>query len=259
MRQCAVRILLPPSETKSEGTARSPLRLEHLFAPELTPFRRAIAEQLVKFCARPTARVRSAIGTTINQDDELARNAALFSAPTAPAHDVYTGVLFDALDLPSLPAAARKRAREHVLVQSALFGVVAFGDAIPAYRLSADSSLPRIGKVGSHWKPRIARTMDRFADDALIIDMRSGAYASFWKTPPDHVVVRVMQERGGKKVAVSHFNKATKGLLARSLLATAQQPKDGAQVATLLAEAGFDVDLVAQRNAADLLIVTIDQ
>lgn len=253
-----MRILLPPSETKSEGSLRRTLAFPDLLAPELTPARRAIAEHLVTFCARPTARVRNAIGTTARQDEELARNAQLLSAPTAPAHEIYSGVLFDALDVQSLTAAASKRAQERVLVQSALFGVLRFGDAIPAYRLSADSTLPRIGKPSTYWKSRVGSVLDAIADAELIVDMRSGAYSTFWKPSRDHVVVNVMQERNGKKVAVSHFNKATKGLLTRELLQTAKHWTSPEQVTSTLATAGFDVDLMQQRNGAQHLIVTID-
>ena len=52
--------------------------------------------------------------------DEVDANAALFTSPTAPALDRYTGVLFDALDAGSLSPAARAR----LAVGSALFGVV---------------------------------------------------------------------------------------------------------------------------------------
>ena len=253
-----MRILLPPSETKSEGSLRTTLQFSDLLAPELTAARRAIAEQLVTFCARPTARVRTAIGTSPRQDDELARNARLFEAATAPAHDIYSGVLFDALDLPSLPAAARKRAHERVLVQSALFGVVRFADPIPAYRLSADSTLPKIGKPVTYWKQHLATVLNPIADEELIVDLRSGAYATFWKPSKDHVVVHVMQESNGKKVAVSHFNKATKGLLARELLKGAKQLSNPDAIATTLSAAGFDVELILQRNEAQRLIVTID-
>ena len=59
-----------------------------------------------------------------------------------PAIALYTGVLYDAFDAASLSAAEAERAHEVVAVHSALFGLVAAGDPIPAYRLSFDSRLP---------------------------------------------------------------------------------------------------------------------
>ena len=83
-------------------------------------------------------RALKALGLSAGQAGELERNAALESAPAAPAAEVYTGVLYERLRLPELPAAARRR----VLIASALWGVVAPDDRIPAYRLSISARLP---------------------------------------------------------------------------------------------------------------------
>lgn len=60
--------------------------------------------------------------------------------------------------------AARSRVAElaltdRVLVQSMLLGIVGFGDVIPADRCSADSALPRIGRLGTFRRPRLEREM----------------------------------------------------------------------------------------------------
>ena len=51
---------------------------------------------------------RAALGLSEGQTDELERNRALRSAPTRPAIEQYTGVLYDALDAGTLDAAARR-------------------------------------------------------------------------------------------------------------------------------------------------------
>ncbi|MFP5407571.1 MAG: peroxide stress protein YaaA, partial [Gammaproteobacteria bacterium] len=55
---------------------------------------------------------------------------------TARADRVYSGVLYEALDLTSLDAAARRRATSWLAVTSGLFGLLRPADRIPAYRLS---------------------------------------------------------------------------------------------------------------------------
>ena len=68
----------------------------------------------------------------------------------APAADVYSGVLYDALGLPDLrerDPEAYRRAHESVLVFSALWGVLRPGDRIPHYRCSAGVKLPGVGSV----------------------------------------------------------------------------------------------------------------
>ena len=50
------------------------------------------------------------------------------SAPTMPAIDRYTGVLYDALDVGSLRGATATRARARLAVGSALFGLLRADD-----------------------------------------------------------------------------------------------------------------------------------
>lgn len=247
-----MRFLLPPSETKRDGSRDVSLRVESMVAPQLTAPRTRVIDALSKYCAKPSTRVRAAIGTSASQDAELARNVVLRSAPTAPAFEVYDGVLFDAIELGTASAAVHARIVERVLVQSALFGVVGFGDHIPAYRCSADSALPRIGRVGSFWRTRLDAAMNELSDNHLILDLRSGPYASMWKPAgamaERTATVRVMQMRGGRKLAVSHFNKATKGQIVRALCSTSAELRTADDAANRLAKAGFDVDVLRLRS-----------
>ena len=101
-------ILLPPSEAKSTGGSGAPLDLSSLSWPELADVRRTIADDLVALSAdRDAAMAALKLGPKLA--NEVDANAALFTSPTAPALDRYTGVLFDALDAGSLSPAARAR------------------------------------------------------------------------------------------------------------------------------------------------------
>src|SRR6478735_3466811 len=104
-----VLVLLPPSETKAPGGDGAPLELASLTAPELTGVRTEIAEALVKLAADVPA-ARTALGLSAKQDAEIARNADLWTSPTRPAIDRYTGVLYDALGVGSMTRAQRARA-----------------------------------------------------------------------------------------------------------------------------------------------------
>lgn len=124
-------ILLPPSETKASGGDGGPLDFAGLSWPSLNPVREAIAADLVALSAdRGAAMAALKLGPKLAA--EVDANLALATAPTMPALDRYTGVLYDALGAPSLPASARGR----LAVGSALFGVVGGLDMIPRYRLS---------------------------------------------------------------------------------------------------------------------------
>ena len=151
-------VLLPPSETKHPGGDGGPLDLSALSAPELTPVRTELVETLVKL-ADDLPAARTALGLSPKQDDEIERNAALWTSPTLPALQRYTGVLYDALSVATLTRSQRARAEQRLAVGSALFGLVRGTDRIPAYRLSAGSALPGLPTLRSLWKPALSAVL----------------------------------------------------------------------------------------------------
>jgi len=114
---------------------------------------------------------RAALRISAAQDAEIARNAALWSAPTMPALHRYTGVLHDALDLGSLRGAAAARARSRLAVTSALFGLLRADDPVPAYRLSAGSALPGRGTLAASWRPLLEPVLAAIAAAELVVDL----------------------------------------------------------------------------------------
>lgn len=234
-------VLLPPSETKHPGGDGPPMRLDALSYPELTPLRAALVDELVELAADKSACSR-ALGLSASQHHEIDRNAALRSAATMPAINRYTGVLYDALDVTSLTGAAADRAQARLAVGSALFGVLRAGDFIPAYRLSAGSKLPGQPALASRWRPLLEPVLAEVAAGELIVDLRSGSYASLGRLP-DAVQVDVVSERpDGKRTVVSHFNKAHKGRLARVLASTRSEPDSASAVATIARRAGMHIE-----------------
>ncbi len=232
-------VLLPPSETKAPGGDGAPLDLNALTAPQLTPVRTEIAEALVKL-ADDVPSSRAALGLSPRQDDEIERNARLWTSPTRPALERYTGVLYDALDVGSMTRAQRARADRRLAVGSALFGLVRGHDRIPAYRLSAGSVLPGLPTLRALWRPALSPVL---ADaDELVVDLRSGSYAALAPVP-GAVTVDVVSERpDGSRSVVSHFNKAHKGRVARLLAVTTAEPADVVRLRSLLRRAGLHVE-----------------
>ena len=236
-------VLLPPSETKRVGGDGPPLRIAELGSPELGNMRATLVDELIALAAdRPAC--RRALGISASQDAEIDRNAALLSAPTLPAIDRYTGVLYDALDLPGLQR--RGVTTDDVLIFSGLWGVLRPGDRIPHYRCSAGVKLPVVGSVSAAWRKALRAPLTAYADDRLVVDLRSGAYAGLWPPGSNAVTVRVLHERcsGGvvSRSVVSHFNKATKGRLARALLESGQQPGKPDELADLVRALGYPVE-----------------
>jgi cytoplasmic iron level regulating protein YaaA (DUF328/UPF0246 family) len=246
-----VIVLLPPSETKHPGGDGPPMRLDDLSYPELSPLRAALVDELVELSADPPE-CRRALGLSASQQVEIERNAALRSAPTMPAINRYTGVLYDALDIKSLTGAAASRARARLVVGSALFGMLRADDSIPAYRLSATSKLPGRSALSTRWRPLLEPALTRIAADELVVDLRSGSYAALGKV--SHAVhVDVVSERSdGTRAVVSHFNKAHKGRLARALATSRSEPTDANAVATIARRAGMRVE--RKRNRLTIVV-----
>lgn len=234
-------VLLPPSETKLEGGDGPPLRLDALRHPELEPARKELVGDLVAL-AGDLAASRAALGISARQDAEIARNAALWSAPTAPALLRYTGVLYDALDVRSLKGAAAARARARLAVGSALFGLLHADDPVPAYRLSAGSALPGRGTLAAFWKPVLEPVLAAIAAGELVVDLRSGSYAALARIPGAVTATVLAEHADGRRTVVSHFNKAHKGALARVLAGSRAEPSGAAAVATLARRAGMRVE-----------------
>jgi uncharacterized protein len=212
-----MRILLPPSEGKAKFEGGEPMDLGLLaFAEELREQREALIDAL----------------------DPMLREA-----PAAPAADVYTGVLYQRLQLCDLPAAARRRAGKRVLIASALWGFVRLEDQIPSYRLPPSTKLDGVGPLAAWWRGALATAMPDEPGET-IVDMRSGAYTAAWKPKRATLLsVRAFREEKGDRKAVSHMAKAVRGEVARALLLAGREPRSADDVAAVAAGAGFEVEL----------------
>lgn len=225
--------------------------LKRLSLPELNPTRERVLGALVELCGTDPDRAAEVLGLGPTQAAAVERNATLPSAPAARADHIYTGVLYEALEVATLEPAAKRRAARWLAVTSALFGLVRPGDRIPAYRLSGDATLPGLGPVASAWRPELARSVPALVGDGLLIDLRSQTYASFYNARElrsDRVAtVRVVHEHQGRRKVVSHFNKATKGRIVRALLTAGVSPRTNTALADVLRDLGWQVEQDGRR------------
>lgn len=223
-------ILLPPSESKSNRRRGKPADPGTWSFPELGETRALVAEHLRRVSESPTA--TTVLGVSPGLADEVARNLLLDAAPATPASEVYTGVLYDALDLASMDAPARRRANQWVVVVSALHGAVRLKDRITAYRLSMDVNLPGVGPVAAAWRPVLDEVLAPAAGREVVVDCRSSTYAGAW-TPTGAVADRWVQVR---VPGASHMAKHTRGLVARHLCVTGQRARTPQKLAAVVSE-----------------------
>lgn len=231
-------ILLPPSEGKLPPRRGGRLDLDSLSFPELTPLRESVVETVARLSGEPDA--ATLLEVNPNLVDDLERNTRLLTAPTATASRVYSGVLYQALDLDSLDAASKRRAGRWVVVVSALFGALRLGDRIPAYRVNICSTLPGIGHLSHEWRREVSGALEAAVKPReLVVDCRSSTYAAVWRPTGASAERWVHVTVPG----ASHMAKHTRGLVVRELV-QAEAPRTPQALAERLSER-FEVELTA--------------
>lgn len=231
-------ILLPPSESKQTRARGAALRPETLSSPGLTAARDQVATALAQVSERPDA--SGVLGVSPNLTEEIARNTRLRTAPTLPARDLYSGVLYDALDLPSLDPGAARRATSRLRVVSALYGVVRMTDRLAPYRLSMGVNLPGVGPLAGFWRPLLDPVLTAAAGRGLVVDCRSSTYAAAWvPAPSSEVAARWVHVR---VPGATHMAKHTRGLVARALCEQPADPRRPQALVDLLSDR-FEVAL----------------
>jgi hypothetical protein len=238
-----VLILLPPSEGKTQRRRGRPLDVATLSFPGLNAMREAVIDGAGEVSTRPDA--HRLLYVSPNLVEEVARNTRLRVAPTAPAGEVYTGVLYDALGLGSLDAGAKRRANRSIVIFSAMFGAVRPTDRIPAYRLHPCVRLEGVGELTQAWRPLLAPELEAAAGPkGLIVDCRSTTYASMWNPKGELGERRVQITVPG----ASHMAKHTRGLVARHLVQSGARLRHPADLVEALADA-FEVNLTEPPRA----------
>lgn len=249
-------ILLPPSETKTRPTevGAHRLDLDRFALPQLGEARSTMLRAAQRTAAGAGAAER--LGVPASAPELVGRMLHLEQEPAAAALAVYSGVLFDQLDPARWETSDRR-----VLIQSALFGLVDAGqDRIPAYRLSAGSTLSRLGKAGSWWarqlRPLAAELRAEQAEGSspLVVDCRSGGYRSMMPMRSGDGVqvleVSPVQEKDGVRKVISHDAKRYRGLVTQVLMSLEQAPRTAREVVEALATrlgAGLAVELDGDR------------
>lgn len=201
--------LLPPSETKTPGGQGL-----------------NIAQLALTFGALNPA--RDAVLTALDEP-------SLLLAPTLPAIDRYSGTLYSAIHGRGLKGTATAenrlteteliRAKELVLIQSALFGLVSAVDRIPSYKISPTKKLGDLN-LKQVWSEAHSAVWARLAPGP-IIDLRSKAYAELAPVSPDLDVYSVsvfVEREDGDLEQLNHFNKKAKGQLVRAALEAKRSP-----------------------------------
>ena len=214
-------ILLPPSEGKADGGTGAPWA-PGTMAVDLDRQREQALVALARAMRQTPAARAKLLGV---KGDALAAateaNRGVREAPTLPAIERYTGVLYDALDVGSLTATRRRRLDGSVLIVSGLWGLVAPSDPIPDYKLKVGAALPKLGRLSTWWRKPVSEHLDELAAGRTVWNLLPNEHAAAWQPTvpqPQHTVRFLERRPDGSLVAVSHWNKLLKGALVRHLV-----------------------------------------
>jgi hypothetical protein len=148
------------------------------------------------------------------------------SKPTM-AMSVYSGVLYQALDWPSLSPSAKKRGENAVAIISAKYGVVRPLTKIESYKEKINNKV---------MAPIVAASLDG-VEAQLIIDCRSSTYKTVWRSPAEITVeIRVSTVVDGVRTVVTHMSKKTRGEITRWLLQSRSLPRSPEDLYAIVSE-----------------------
>ncbi len=180
---------------------------------------------------------------------ELVEDKSIFKAPTMMAIDRYNGTLYGALhgrglkgtpnEFAHLSEAAMQRAKEIVLIQSALFGLIPATALIPNYKFSATPKLKTI------WADPHQAVFRRLTGP--VIDMRSKQYVALAPIPEDiesYYLEVMLEADDGTRTSMNHFNKKSKGELLHAVLNAKDLPKTIPDIRKIAKKAGFGLEQV---------------
>lgn len=254
-------ILVPASEAKAVIEHGAPLDSTALSFPELAPTRDAVLDAMIDASGQPDATRRLRVSERL--DETVRRNVGIRDAPAAPAAQLYTGPLYDGLDVAGLNAAARRRAKQWIVVISPLWGALRIDDHVPSYRLSMCSRLPGLGHLPQVWRDALDATLSDAVPRGVIVDCRSGEHLTAWR-PTGALAERTVSVRplrADGRGAASYPAKHVRGRVIRRIVKDVIDPRHPEALADALS-VHFDVELHRPERAGrawELRVIQSDE
>jgi uncharacterized protein len=149
-------------------------------------------------------------------------------SPTpGPAIQVYTGVLYAALEWSTLTKAQQKLGQSCIAIISAKYGVVRPMDPIESYKEKINNELMR---------PIVGATLNSITTE-LIVDCRSSTYQTVWQAPIEKTIeIKVFTKVDGHKKVITHMSKKTRGEVTRHILLTGKEIKTPQQLQEIVSQ-----------------------
>lgn len=225
-------LLIPPSESKATPPGNGMLftnayksKRTNAFK-ELNPLRERLIAAVEEALARRAGleQVFDVRGPAL--DEAIRANRHLFESTSMPARDLYTGIMYEAIDYKTLGKAEKDRFNKQVLIFSGMFGLVRPTDRLPPYKLKMSGNLGgMVGRVSNYWRAPVSEVLRRELKGKVVWNFLPDTHQRVWdgtgEIAANHsvkFVKRVVRSGVAEWKTISHHSKSLKGALIRHLL-----------------------------------------
>ncbi len=202
-----MKVILSPSKTKTlVGTPWKPL-FDAALSKEIVSHMASLSEEQLKKALKIKEDKAEEVKNFFQNYAKEVEGEALSS---------YTGIAFKYLDAETLSEEGKAFAKEHLVVLSALYGIVTAGSPMKNYRLDLENPVYPKGEssLTERWKDKVS---DYFKEEDWVLNLASKEYASL-VSHPRLVTVIFEEEKSGVWKQLSTSSKMMRGQLARYVL-----------------------------------------
>lgn len=193
-------IWLPPSEGKTAPKSGPTFDLDALAYAELRERRQEVLEAIRTWSMYP-------------------ENSELDTAPSGPAIELFTGVLYNASELAKCYRREPEFVDSMVRIFSGFFGVLRPADMVPDHRLAMGTRHKLLPGLPSFWKKDLDAVLRAEVGGQVVLDLRSGGYKSACPARWANLIeVAAVRDVDGVRKVISHDAKKWRGLLVRELM-----------------------------------------
>lgn len=201
-----MKILLSPSKTQC--TNKQQVGLKH---PKYFNHTKEIIRELKLLSMEELSIMMKIKGKLLDETYAIIRNLKLNPKDTTLSIELYTGVVYESLQLNSYTIEELDYLNQNVRIISALYGVLSPMDGIQNYRLDFTMKLKHIN-LNQFWKEIIVK---EFKNEKLILDCASHEFSHFLKPLKEKVHrVEFIDIVDGQEKIISYNAKKLRGLMA---------------------------------------------
>lgn len=160
--------------------------------------------------------IKKIMKTSDKLTDEIYNNYKTFlDGESGHAAASYTGIAYKSLDIKEFSKKEIEYMEKHLVILSALYGVLTPLTEIKPYRLDMTMSVLKNNSLYEFWQESIN---DYFEEEEMIINLASKEFSKIIKKPL--INIEFFEEKNGKLVQISTNSKKARGEMVKCIIKT---------------------------------------